>query len=246
MDDLAAEEPLELRIDTRPVAVLMRTPGQDEELAAGFLVSEGVVRNSREIAGIRKDSRNPAGNVIDVFLGPEVRPDWKRLTRHVFSSSGCGLCGTATIRAVRKRFPKVGEPFCVRSPVLLALSETMSSAQVHFGRTGGLHAAALFSPAGELLCLREDVGRHNAVDKLLGRALQDGALPLTGKILLLSGRTSFEIRQKALAGGVSFVAAIGAPSGLAVDFARASGQTLVGFLRDGRFNVYAGAGRVLV
>jgi FdhD protein len=170
--------------------------------------------------------------------------DFGRLTRHVFAASSCGLCGKASIQAVRSQFPRIRQRFRISAPVLNGLSAKMAAAQATFSRTGGLHAAAIFTGDGELVALREDVGRHNAVDKLLGRALLDGQLPLAGRLLLVSGRTSFEILQKALAGGLAVVAAVGAPSSLAVEFARANGQTLVGFLRDGRFNVYAGASRI--
>lgn len=243
-DEVAREEPLEIRVDTRSVAVVMRTPGHDDELAAGFLVSEGLLRSRDQIGALRPHPRNRAGNVIDVFLKPDVSVDFAALTRHVFAASSCGLCGKASIRALKGRFPKVVSQMAISATTLLELPYRMAAAQAAFSRTGGLHAAALFSGDGELLALREDVGRHNAVDKLLGRALLDGRLPLAGNVLVVSGRTSFEILQKALAGGLAVVAAVGAPSSLAVGFARENGQTLVGFLRDGRFNVYAGAERI--
>jgi FdhD protein len=243
-DDVVSEEPLELRVDTRSIAVVMRTPGHDEELAVGFFVSEGLIRHRDQLAEVRANARNPAGNVFDVFLQPDVAVDFTRLTRHVFAGSSCGLCGKTSISAVKAQFPKLRQRFRVPADLLTELPARMVAAQATFSRTGGLHAAALFQVAGELVALREDVGRHNAVDKLLGRAFLDDQLPLAGHILLVSGRTSFEILQKALAGGIAFVAAVGAPSSLAVEFARANGQTLVGFLRDGRFNVYAGAARI--
>lgn len=235
---------MELRVETRPVAVVMRTPGQDEELAAGFLLTEGVVRRPEDIRLIRRHPRHRNGNVIEVYLAAGVTVDYAQLTRHVFAASSCGLCGKTTIASIRTRFPRATGSWQVDAGTLLGLPQAMREAQTVFGATGGLHAAALFGIDGTLLALREDVGRHNAVDKLLGRALLDGRLPLEDCVLLVSGRTSFEILQKALAGGVSLVAAVGAPSSLAVDFARASGQTLVGFLRDGRFNVYSGPRRV--
>ena len=182
---------------------------------------------------------------MDVLLAPDVTVDFARLTRHVFASSSCGLCGKASIAAVRGQFPRVRSRVTVAAETLLALPEKMRATQTTFAATGGLHAAALFTADGELLLLREDVGRHNAVDKVLGRAFLDGLLPLGRHVLLVSGRTSFEILQKALAGGVAVVAAVSAPSSLAVEFARANGQTLVGFLREGRFNVYAGEKRVV-
>lgn len=243
-DTLAAEEPLELRVDTRSLAVVMRTPGHDDELAAGFLLTEGLIRRRANLRALGANRRNRRGNIVDVFLAPDMPLDFARLTRHVFASSSCGLCGAASIAAVRRQFPAVRADFRVAPETLLALPARMRAAQTAFAATGGLHAAALFTAAGELLCLREDIGRHNALDKVLGRALLDDALPLDRHVLLVSGRVSFEIVQKALAGGIAFLAAVGSPSSLAVDFARKNGQTLAGFLRDGRFNLYAGPGRV--
>lgn len=239
-DDLVAvEEPLEIRIDTRPVTVTLRTPGHDEELAAGFLVTEGVLRNAPDIARFHRHPRNPHGSVLDVQLRPDLIVDFARLTRHVFAVSSCGLCGKAAIEAVRQNHPPIDDSFTVSPELLLSLPDRMRDAQATFNSTGGLHAAALFDLAGNLRVLREDIGRHNAVDKVIGHAALNGALPLRQHVLLLSGRVSFEVIQKALAAGISFVAAISAPSSLAVDFARASGQTLVGFLRDHRFNTYS-------
>lgn len=243
-DELAMEEPLELRVNTRSVAVLMRTPGHDEELAAGFLLTEGVVKRRDEISGIRPYPRNREGNVLDVWLREGVDFDVAALTRHVFGASSCGLCGKATIAAIRRQFARVQERFTIPISVLKQLPEAMRARQTAFDLTGGLHAAALFDTEGHLIVLREDVGRHNAVDKVLGRALLDDRLPLRESILIVSGRASFEILQKALAGGVAIVGAIGAPSTLSVEFARAGGQTLVGFLRNDRLNVYAGAARL--
>lgn len=244
LDAVAVEEPFELRVDTRPVAVIMRTPGHDEELAAGFLVSEGLVRSRVDVLELRRDPRNRDRNVLDVFLSPDVVLDFAKLTRHVFASSSCGLCGKSSIAAVRKTFPRVASGFRIPGETLLRLPDAMRSAQKTFEETGGLHAAALFDAAGTLECLREDVGRHNAVDKVVGRAFLDGRWPLKTSGLLVSGRTSFEIVQKALAAGIPLVASVSAPSSLAVAFARESGLTLVGFLRPGRFNVYAGADRI--
>jgi len=241
-DQLAVEEPLEIRVDTRSVAVVMRTPGHDEELAAGFLLTEGLIRRRDELREVRQHPRNRAGNVVDAFLAPEVTVDFARLTRHVFAASSCGLCGKTSIAAVRQQFPIARSRFTVSPELLLSLPERMRAAQTTFAATGGLHAAALFTNEGDLLCLREDIGRHNAVDKVLGRAFLDAATPLDRHVLLVSGRASFEIVQKSLAAGVGFLAAVSAPSSLAVEFARANGQTLVGFLREGRFNVYAGKG----
>jgi FdhD protein len=242
-DDLAREEPLEIRVRGRAVSVTMRTPGRDDELAAGFLLSEGIISKASDVLRIEPCDRNDEGNVLNVLLAPDVAVDFDRLTRHVFASSSCGLCGKATIESVRGKFPAIESDFVVEPGVLLGLSRTMRQAQAAFDRTGGLHAAGLFDASGRLVVLREDVGRHNAVDKVLGHALLHG-VPLDRHVLLVSGRSSFEIMQKALAGRVPIVAAVSAPSSLAVEFARDSGQTLVGFLRDGRMNVYAHPNRL--
>jgi len=244
-DFLAPEEPLEIQIDTRPIAVTMRTPGHDEELALGFLVSEGLVTSPDQVLDVRPYPRNGPGNVLGVFLRPDVVVDFARLTRHVFASSSCGVCGKASINSVRGLFPKVTtDRFKVDARDLLDWPDRLRAAQVGFAATGGLHAAGLFSADGELRVIREDVGRHNAVDKVLGHAFRQGWFPLHRQVLLVSGRASFEIMQKALAGGVAVVAAVSAPSGLAGQFARQTGQTLIGFLRTGGFNVYAGRRRI--
>jgi FdhD protein len=232
----------------------MRTPGHDEELAAGFLLSEGIIRASRDVRKIESCDRNENGNLVNVLLAPDVPVDFERLTRHVFASSSCGLCGKATIEAIARTFPAMGESgLRVEADVILSLGAKMREQQATFDRTGGLHAAALFDAEGKLLALREDVGRHNAVDKILGYALFKDLMPLDRHILLVSGRSSFEIMQKALSGRVPIVAAVSAPSSLAVEFARRSGQTLIGFLREGqagprgpggRMNVYSHAQRV--
>ena len=242
-DVLAAEEPLEIRVGGRSVAVVMRTPGHDRELAAGFLVTEGIVRRREEVLDMvycRGDGRAPEENILDAVLAPGVAVDWARLTRNVFTSSSCGICSKASIEAVRGNFPPITEGFAPRRAVLAALPERLRAAQAGFAATGGLHASGLFDAAGALLVAREDVGRHNALDKVVGHAFFAEQLPLSGRILLVSGRVSFEIMQKALAAGVPCVAAISAPTSAAVEFARASGQTLVGFLRGERMNVYAG------
>lgn len=244
VDAVATEEPLEIRVDTRSVSVTLRTPGHDDELAVGFLVSEGLLRSPSDLQAVRPYPRNESGNVVDVFLGEGVPCDFASLTRHVFASSSCGLCGTASIDALRRRFASVTDDFQITPETLLSLPEQLRAAQAGFSVSGGLHAAALFSPEGRLWVLREDVGRHNAVDKVIGRWFLDGAFPIGPSVLMVSGRVSFEIVQKALAAGIAFVAAVSAPSSLAVDFANQSGQTLLGFLRDARFNVYAGPQRV--
>ncbi|ANH94332.1 formate dehydrogenase accessory sulfurtransferase FdhD [Streptomyces sp. NPDC058319] len=251
-DTLVAEEPLEIRLDGRPLAITMRTPGDDFALAAGFLVSEGVLaaaadlRNIVYCAGATSDGGNTY-NVVDVRTAPGVVLPDITLERNVYTTSSCGLCGKASLDAVRTtaRWPIADEPVVRLTPGLLAsLPDRLRAAQRVFDRTGGLHAAALFSEDGELLDIREDVGRHNAVDKLVGRALQNGALPLSRTILLVSGRASFELAQKAVMAGIPVLAAVSAPSSLAVDLAAETGLTLVGFLRGGSMNVYAGADRI--
>lgn len=242
-DVLAAEEPLEIRVDGHSVAVVMRTPGHDRELAAGFLVTEGILRRRDEVLDMvycRGDGGAPEENVLDVLLAPGTAVDLARLTRHVFTSSSCGICSKASIDAVRAQFPPIPAPLAVPRAVITALPERLRAAQAAFDRTGGLHASALFDAAGGLRVVREDVGRHNALDKVVGHAFFADGLPLADSILLVSGRVSFEIMQKALAAGIPAVAAISAPTSAAVEFARASGQGLVGFLRGERMNVYAG------
>ena len=240
-DELAAEEPLEVRVGGQSVSVTMRTPGHDAELAAGFLLTEGMIRAKDDLRDVAVDA---LANIADVQLAPHVEVDLSRLTRHVFASSSCGLCGKATIDSIHANFPQVESDIEVDADVLLTLPEKLRAAQATFSRTGGLHATGLFTAEGELLICREDVGRHNAVDKVLGRALMDGLLPLSRHVLLVSGRSSFEIMQKTLAAAVPVVAAVSAPSSLAVQFAREGAQTLVGFLREGRMNVYAHPERV--
>ena len=244
-DQLAPEEPLEIRVRARPISVTMRTPGQDEDLAVGFLLTEGVIESAEDIVKIEAPERGGGFNLINVLLRPEVRFDLDRLTRHVFASSSCGLCGAATIEQVHKQFPPVESVLRVPVATVLALPEALRSAQDAFAATGGMHAAGLFDAQGKLLIAREDVGRHNAVDKVLGHALRHGPWPAAEQLLMVSGRASFEIMQKALAARISVVCAVSAPSDLAVDFAVRSGQTLVGFLREGRLNAYAHAERLV-
>jgi FdhD protein len=245
-DHLAPEEPLEIRVRGRAISVTMRTPGHDEELAAGFLLTEGVVRRAADIELVEACARNEAGNVVNVRLAPLVPVDFDRLTRHVFAGSSCGLCGKATIEAVRGVHAPVESDVRISAAALASLPAKMRAAQGVFERTGGLHAAALFDELGNLLVAREDVGRHNAVDKVIGYALMRGLLPLRRAVLMISGRSSFEIMQKAAAAGVAVVAAVSAPSSLAVQFAREMNQTLIGFLRDARMNIYTHAHRVLL
>jgi len=253
-DYLATEEPLEIRLvvasATATVAVTMRTPGADFELAAGFLYGEGVVAGRGGIGRISycTDPQVDAEqqyNIVNVGLTTEALPDLHALERHFMMSSACGVCGKASLDALELRGCPVVPPGPLLDPaVLLRLPEVLREGQGLFESTGGLHAAGLFTPEGELVALREDVGRHNAVDKLVGWALLDGRLPLHDHLLMVSGRSSYEILQKALVAGIPFVCAVSAPSSLAVSLARRFGMTLVGFLRGERFNVYAGEERL--
>lgn len=244
-DFVAVEEPLEIRVQGRSVAVTMRTPGHDRELAAGFLLTEGIIRNRRDVIEILHCRAAAApDNTLNVFLAPSLRVDFAQLTRHVFATSSCGLCGKASIESVHQHFPPVKFRGTVTTQTLRQLPKLMRKAQATFDQTGGLHAAAVFDTAGQLIVLREDVGRHNAVDKVVGHGFLEGEWPFDSHILLVSGRASFEIMQKALAARVPIVCAVSAPSSLAVQFARESGQTLVGFLRGDTMNVYAGARRI--
>lgn len=243
-DWVAVEEPLEIRIETRSIAVVMRTPGHDEELAAGFVLSEGILRQRSALKAVKRHPRRAMANVVDVFLADGQAVDLERFTRHVFASSSCGLCGVATLDAVRRQFPRIRDRTPVSASMIRELPMRLAAVQEGFSATGGLHAAALFASDGRLLVLREDVGRHNAVDKVVGRLLLDDALPVSGGVLWVSGRASFEILQKALAATIPVVAAVGAPSNLAIELAQANGQKLIGFLRDGRFNVYSGPRRL--
>ena len=268
-DTLAVEEPLELRIGGRSLAVTMRTPGADLDLAAGFLVSEGLITGADDLVAMGyatdggDDEGGPIGggdrggesggdranrcNVLDLTLGEGVAPPNAAAARAFFTTSSCGLCGKAGIDTVRTRsaYEVRGDPLQVDAAMLTALPGRLRAAQEVFERTGGLHAAALFDgSSGDLLVLREDVGRHNAVDKVIGWALRERRLPLRGTILLVSGRASFELAQKALMAGVPMLCAVSAPSSLAVDLAVESGMTLIGFLRDPTMVIYSGAARV--
>jgi FdhD protein len=251
VDTLAAEEPLEIRVNGRSLVVTMRTPGDDFDLAAGFLVSEGVVRRADEIAGIRYCAGATADgvntyNVVDVVLAAGVAPPDPSLERNFYTTSSCGLCGKASLDAVRTvaAWSVRDDPIRLDPAVVSTLPDTLRAAQRVFDRTGGLHAAGLFSADGRLHCLREDVGRHNAVDKVVGWALRDGRLPLRDTVLMVSGRASFELVQKAVMAGIPALAAVSAPSSLAADLAADAGLTLIGFLRGTSMNVYAGAHRV--
>jgi len=235
-DEIAVEEPLEIRVAGRPIAVTMRTPGDDEELAVGFLRSEGIPAVS---AGPTIDL---AANVIDVEVDGEV--DFERLARNFYTSSSCGVCGKGALEAVAVEAPPVESDLVASAELVAGLPDRLREAQPTFAATGGLHATGLFSSEGELLVVREDVGRHNAMDKVVGWAFGRGLLPLSDKILCVSGRLSFELVQKAAVAGCPLVVAVGAPSTLAVDLARDRGVTLCGFVRGGRINVYSEPQRV--
>lgn len=246
-DSLAAEEPLEIRIDGEPLTVTMRTPGNDLELAAGFLLTEGIIESLDQLAGIRATAPDSAAksNVVEAEL-KNTQFTAKNLQRSFFVASSCGICGKASIEAIRRRgLRPPNREFRVSPEVLCRLPEALRADQTVFDRTGGLHAAALFDAQGNLVALREDIGRHNAADKLAGWALLENRLPLSDFIMLVSGRGGFEIIQKALAAGVPVVASVSAPSSLAVKLARELGLTLVGFLRGQRFVIYSGSFRCL-
>ncbi|ADP82761.1 formate dehydrogenase family accessory protein FdhD [Pseudofrankia inefficax] len=253
VDTVAGEEPLELRLAGRSLAVTMRTPGDDMDLAVGFLVGEGLigsgddVRAMRYCAGTDDDGRQTY-NVLDLVLDPAVpEPDLAAAARSFYMTSSCGLCGKASIEAIRlrSRYAVADDPLRIEAATLAGLPAALRRAQRLFATTGGLHAAALVDEQGRLELVREDVGRHNAVDKVVGAAARAGLLPLRGRVLLVSGRASFELTQKALLAGIPLLAAVSAPSALAVDLAAESGMTLVGFLRGDSMNVYAGAERVV-
>jgi FdhD protein len=247
-DYLAAEEPLEICVGENPLSVTMRTPGNDVELAAGFLFTEGLVQRREQILSLEnapQDGEKNPGNVVVVELSPESAPDFEKMRRHFFAASSCGICGKASIDSVRSRTLRPPNPeFRLDAEALVAMPDALRASQAVFGRTGGLHAAALFDAAGRLLVLREDIGRHNAVDKVIGWALLKDRLPLSDLVLLVSGRGGFEIVQKAIVAGLPIVASVSAPSSLAVQLARELGLTLIGFLRGRRFVVYAGDERI--
>lgn len=248
-DDLTVEEPLEIRIGRRTLAITMRTPGQDEELAAGFLFSEALVRSSYEIMKIShpRNAHN-RDNIVCVELKPGLTAPTESVHRFGSITTSCGICGKDSIAAVRQNFPPIPLEPEVRISIerLLALPNRLRKQQGDFARTGGIHAAAVFDLEGNLSMVREDIGRHNAVDKVIGRALLDRVLPLHRHGLLVSGRASFEIAQKALAAGIPIIVSVSAPSTLAVNFCRESNQTLIGFLRPPSFNIYAHVQRVVL
>ena len=250
-DDLAAEEPLEIRIRHAPLAVTMRTPGHDIDLAMGFLLTEGVIGAAADVVTAQlcagTDTPNTY-NVVDVVLRDDVPPPVTDPSRNFYTTSSCGVCGKASIDAVRirSRFDIATDGVSVTARTLGSLPDKLRADQRTFGRTGGLHAAGLFTAGGDLVVLREDVGRHNAVDKVIGWAARENRLPLTGHVLLVSGRASFELTQKAWMAGIPMLAAVSAPSTLAAELAEEAGMTLVGFLRGSSMNVYTRAERVIV
>jgi FdhD protein len=252
-DTLVAEEPLEIRVAGRSMAVTMRTPGDDFDLVAGFAWTEGLLAKPDDLAGLRycagaDESGRNTYNVIDLVLAADAPTPSADAARAFYTTSSCGVCGKASIDAVtvRSAFELHGDAVQITRAVLSALPARLREAQRVFESTGGLHAAGLFTPDGELLLLREDVGRHNAVDKVIGSALRSGLLPLRGNVLMVSGRASFELVQKAYLAGIPMLAAVSAPSTLAVEFAESVGMTLVGFLRGTSMNVYTGAERISV
>jgi FdhD protein len=252
-DMLAAEEPLELSLEYGPagkrikknLSITMRTPGNDAELAVGFLFTEGIISSFSHVQSVQPGF---SGNDVTVFITEQMMPDMAKLERHFYTTSSCGVCGKSSIDAVRTVCTLAAAPDAIQVPadLLHSLPDILRSRQEVFESTGGLHASALFSLAGELLIVREDVGRHNALDKLIGVALEQGLMPLNNHILLLSGRASFELIQKAAMAGIKLVAAVGAPSSLAVQLAEESDMTLVGFLRQERFNIYTGQKRIIL
>ncbi|MFO0954187.1 MAG: formate dehydrogenase accessory sulfurtransferase FdhD [Isosphaeraceae bacterium] len=245
VDAVAVEAALEVRFSGRPATVLMRTPGRDEELVRGFLFSEGMIGRADDVLSLRRPEGLPAaleGHVIDVQLAPgRKRPG---LDRSFISSASCGACGKRSIESLEVHADRIESAMTVRREVLTSLPDRLREAQPTFSLTGGVHASGLFTPDGTLVAVREDVGRHNALDKLVGWALGEGLLPLDGHVLLLSGRVSYELVQKAVVAGIPVVAAVGAPSSLAVDMAARFNLTLAGFLRPGGMNVYTGGCRI--
>jgi FdhD protein len=242
-DDLTIEEPLEIRVRQNVIATTMRTPGHDEELAAGFLLSEGIVRTRGEITNIAAD----VANRVTVELAAGLKLKLNSTKRFGTISSSCGVCGKTSIDAIRQNFPAIrSKEIRIDIETLLSLPQKLRNAQSDFERTGGIHAAGIFDMKGELKIAREDIGRHNAVDKAIGRAFLEQLLPLERHVLFVSGRASFEIIQKALAASIPIIAAVSAPSSLAVSFARESNQTLIGFLRPPSFNIYSHVERVIL
>jgi FdhD protein len=247
-DCLAAEEPLEMRAGRYSLGITLRTPGDDEDLVAGFLFTEGILSRREDLVALRMpDDTARNRNLVRVTLDPSVRLSPNNAERKFSAGSACGVCGKASITQLRRRGLRRPEAASLFDPeILCQLPPRLRAAQAVFGRTGGLHAAALFTPGGELLVLREDIGRHNAVDKVIGWALLNGRVPLSGQVLMVSGRGGFEIVQKTITAGIPLLASVSAPSSLAVQLARELGLTLVGFLRGRRFVIYAGEERITV
>jgi FdhD protein len=251
-ETLAVEEPLEIRVNGKPITVTMRTPGSDIELAQGFLLTEGVITAREDVLTVRYcrgsgDDGLNTYNVLDVTLAAGVELPDVDVTRNFYTTSSCGVCGKASLAAVQliSRYGPGDDPAAVAADTLTAMPEQLRSSQRVFASTGGLHGAALFGVDGTMLAIREDIGRHNAVDKVIGWALQAGRIPLSGTVLLVSGRASFELTQKAVMAGIPVLAAVSAPSSLAVDLATQSGLTLVAFLRRDSMNVYTRPDRVV-
>lgn len=256
-DLVAIEEPLEIRIgfgllhnrQQRSLSVTMRTPGHDFELAVGFLFTEGIIQNFNQIESVKYcedgGKQEQKGNIVRVELKPEVKIDFEKLQRHFYTTSSCGVCGKTSIEAVKVNCIQQSDSLTIPSDVIHTLPEKLRKSQQVFEYTGGLHASALFDSNGSLVLLREDVGRHNALDKIVGAMLFKNELPLSSYMLIVSGRASFELVQKAAVAGIPVLAAVGAPSSLAVQLAKDVGMTLLGFVRDKRFNVYSGDHRIL-
>ena len=254
-DLLAVEEPLEIRLgfgvaserEQKSLSVTMRTPGHDFELALGFLLTEGIISSGEQVESIKycnSVKQEEFENVVRVELKPDVQIDFKKFQRHFYTSSSCGVCGKSSIDAIKVKGKAIESGLTLSSSVIYSLPDKLRKAQLVFEHTGGLHASALFNQAGELIILREDVGRHNALDKIIGAMLFKNEVPMSDFILMLSGRTSFELVQKAAVAGIPVIAAVGAPSSLAVDLAKETGMTLLGFVREGGFNIYCGEQRI--
>ncbi|MDX1953303.1 MAG: formate dehydrogenase accessory sulfurtransferase FdhD [Verrucomicrobiota bacterium] len=239
VDAVSVEEPIEFRIGGEAISITMRTPGHDDELAAGFLLTEGMIQSRSQILEIAPCPQPAAGSVLNLFLTPEVVVSSAAFSRQLLSNSSCGICGKSSMESIYNRFPPVQSAIKLAAAILSDLPNKLAAAQQQFSQTGGLHAAALFNPEGSLLVLREDIGRHNAVDKVIGWALFNLPLPLSSSILMVSGRVSFEIVAKAVAAGVPVVASISAPSTLAIELAIGNEVTLAGFVRGQSFNLYS-------
>lgn len=254
-DVLAVEEPLEIRLGFyenekfthKAISITMRTPDHDFELAAGFLFTEGILQSANQISGIKhcgKIGKEGFENTVRVDVAKDVKIDFKRLERHFYTSSSCGVCGKTSIEALQTGVKKIESNLKIKADLIHNLPEILQKSQTVFNETGGLHASALFDKNGNLEIVREDVGRHNALDKVIGAKFLQNEMPLSDKILLVSGRASFELVQKALMAGIPILAAVGSPSSLAVELAKEFGMTLIGFVRDNRFNIYTGEGRI--